>query len=125
MGDIFRRNPDGTLTFVDRRKYLIKSGGENIYPAELERIILSDPRVIEAAVVRQKDAQWGEVPIAFIACKENSLDVAAIEDLLNGKIARYKRPKGIQFIAEADFPRSTTGKIMRHLLEDRLKKAED
>ena len=54
MGDMFLRNPDGTLKFVDRRKYLIKSGGENIYPAELERIILSDPRVIEAAVVRQK-----------------------------------------------------------------------
>ena len=123
MGDMFRRNPDGTLTFVDRRKYLIKSGGENIYPAELERIILSDPRVIEAVVVRQKDAQWGEIPIAFIARKVKSLDFAAIEDLLNGKIARYKRPKGIHFIAEADFPRSTTGKIMRHLLEDRLKKA--
>ncbi len=124
MGDIFRRNPDGTLTFVDRRKYLIKSGGENIYPAELERIILSDPRVIEAAVVRQKDSKWGEVPIAFIARKENSLDVAAIEDLLKDKIARYKRPKGIKFIAETDFPRSTTGKIMRHLLEERLQKTK-
>ena len=123
MGDIFNRNPDGTLSFVDRRKYLIKSGGENIYPAELERIILSDPRVIEAAVVRQKDAEWGEVPIAFIARKEDSLDVSAVEDLLMGKIARYKRPKSIHFIAEADFPRSTTGKIMRHLLEDRLKSA--
>ena len=122
MGDMFRRNPDGTLSFVDRRKYLIKSGGENIYPAELERIILSDPRVIETAVVRQKNAEWGEVPIAFIARKEDSLDIAAVEDLFVGKIARFKRPKDIFFIVEADFPRSTTGKIMRHLLEDRLKK---
>ena len=123
MGDMFRRNPDGTLSFVDRRKYLIKSGGENIYPAELERLILSDPRVLEAAVVRQKDVEWGEVPIAFIARKEESLDVAAVDSLLMNKIARFKRPKAIHFIGEADFPRSTTGKIMRHLLEDSIKKS--
>jgi len=120
MGDMFLRNSDGTLKFVDRRKYLIKSGGENIYPAELERIILSDPRVIEAAVVRQKDAQWGEVPIAFIARKDDFLDASAVFDMLEDKIARYKRPKAIYFIPEAEFPRSTTGKIKRHLLEERL-----
>ena len=121
MGDMFLRNPDGTLKFVDRRKYLIKSGGENIYPAELERIILSDPRVIEAAVVRQKDAEWGEVPIAFIARKDDFLDASAVFDMLEDKIARYKRPKAIYFIPEAEFPRSTTGKIKRHLLEERLR----
>ena len=56
MGDVFVRNPDGTLDFVDRVKYLIKSGGENIYPAEIERVLLQDPRVADAAVVRQPDA---------------------------------------------------------------------
>jgi fatty-acyl-CoA synthase len=67
MGDVFVRNPDGTLDFVDRVKYLIKTGGENVYPAEIERVLLTDPRVAEAAVIRAPDPQWGEVPVAFVA----------------------------------------------------------
>jgi fatty-acyl-CoA synthase len=72
MGDIFVRNPDGTLDFVDRRKYLIKSGGENVYPAEIERLLLADARIFDAAVVRKRDARWGEVPVAFIADETRS-----------------------------------------------------
>ena len=120
MGDVFRRNPDGTLAFVDRRKYLIKSGGENIYPAEIERVILSDPRVIEAAVVRKPDDHWGEVPIAFVARKDPALSEADLLAQMAGQLARYKLPKQFIFIPEPEFPRSTTGKIMRHLLEERL-----
>ena len=59
MGDVFVRNPDGTLDFVDRVKYLIKSGGENIYPAEIERVLLQDKRVADAAVVRKRDPEMG------------------------------------------------------------------
>ncbi|MGE5186893.1 MAG: class I adenylate-forming enzyme family protein, partial [Acidobacteriota bacterium] len=59
MGDVFVRNADGTLDFVDRVKYLIKTGGENVYPAEIERAILADPRVAECAVVRAPDERWG------------------------------------------------------------------
>ena len=73
MGDAFRRNPDGTLDFVDRVKYMIKSGGENIYPAEIERHILADPRIADAAVVRKKDARWGEVPVVFAARTDEAL----------------------------------------------------
>ena len=120
MGDVFRRNPDGTLAFVDRRKYLIKSGGENIYPAEIERVILSDPQVIEAAVVRKPDDHWGEVPIAFVARKDPALSEADLLAQMAGQLARYKLPKQFIFIPEPEFPRSTTGKIMRHLLEERL-----
>ena len=120
MGDMFKRSPEGGLRFVDRRKYLIKSGGENIYPAEIERLILADPRVLEAAVVRQKHRHWGEVPIAFIARKDASLSEADILAHLCTGLARYKLPKAFHFIAESEFPRSTTGKIMRHVLEQRL-----
>jgi fatty-acyl-CoA synthase len=120
MGDMFKRGSDGGLRFVDRRKYLIKSGGENIYPAEIERLILADPRVLEAAVVRQKHHHWGEVPIAFIARKDASLSEADILAHLCTALARYKLPKAFHFIAEFEFPRSTTGKIMRHVLEQRL-----
>src|SRR5204862_4282633 len=73
LGDVFVRNPDGTLDFVDRVKYLIKTGGENVYPAEIERVLLADPRVADAAVVRQADAQWGEVPVAFVARRDEGL----------------------------------------------------
>src|SRR5262249_36252559 len=73
MGDVFRRNSDGTLDFVDRRKYLIKSGGENIYPAEIERVLLSDSRITEVAVVRATDQKWGDVPVAFVALRAATL----------------------------------------------------
>ena len=69
MGDLFVRQADGSLNFVDRAKYLIKSGGENIYPAEIERVLLAHEAVLDAAVVRRSDAQWGEVPLAFVALK--------------------------------------------------------
>ncbi len=117
MGDAFVRNPDGTLDFVDRVKYLIKSGGENIYPAEIERVLLADQRVADAVVVRRRDPQWGEVPVAFVARKEDSLTVDALLAICREKLAGYKRPKEIRFVALEDFPRSTTGKIQRHEVE--------
>jgi acyl-CoA synthetase (AMP-forming)/AMP-acid ligase II len=120
MGDIFHRNPDGTLDFVDRRKYLIKSGGENIYPAEIERCLLASPRILDAAVVRQPDARWGEVPVAFVAPADSTLTAEDVIALCRGQIASYKLPKSVRFLAEAELPRSTTGKIMRHELEARL-----
>jgi fatty-acyl-CoA synthase len=120
MGDVFVRHPDGSLDFVDRRKYLIKSGGENIYPAEIERVLLADPRVAEAAVVRRPDPTWGEVPVAFVARSEPSLTAQDLIDACTARLARYKKPKDVVFIDVADFPRSATGKVQRHLLEARL-----
>jgi len=125
MGDLFRRNPDGTYDFVDRAKYMIKSGGENIYPAEIERVLLADPRVSDAIVVRKHDDRWGEVPVAFIARKDDTLTAAEIEALCRSSLAGYKRPKEVHFIGFEDFPRSTTGKILRHEMEHRLKDSEN
>jgi fatty-acyl-CoA synthase len=120
LGDVFVRNPDGTLDFVDRVKYLIKSGGENIYPAEIERVLFHDPRVAEAAVVRKKDAKWGEIPVAFVARRDESLTKDELFARCKADLARYKQPKDIRFIAADDFPRSASGKILRHELEKRL-----
>jgi acyl-CoA synthetase (AMP-forming)/AMP-acid ligase II len=117
MGDVFVRNPDGSLDFVDRVKYLIKSGGENIYPAEIERVMLQDPRVAEVAVVRAKDSRWGEVPIAFVARRDPTLDEAALAALCRAQLAGFKQPKGIYFIPLEAFPRSASGKVQRHELE--------
>lgn len=121
MGDLFRKNPDGSYDFVDRAKYMIKSGGENIYPAEIERVLLADPRIADAAIVRKKDPKWGEVPVAFVAARDQALSAADIEALCRAKLAGYKRPKEVRFIAFEDFPRSTTGKIQRHAMEAWLK----
>ncbi len=117
MGDMFTRNADGTIEFVDRVKYLIKSGGENIYPAEIEQVLLADPRVADAVVVRRADARWGEVPVAFVARRDPGLTEADLMEACRSNLAGYKRPKEIRFIALEAFPRSTTGKIQRHEME--------
>jgi acyl-CoA synthetase (AMP-forming)/AMP-acid ligase II len=121
MGDVFVRNPDGTLDFVDRVKYLIKTGGENVYPAEIERVMLQDPRVAEVAVVRAPDPKWGEVPVAFVARRDASLDETALHALCRAQLAGYKQPSRIEFIALDAFPRSASGKVMRHELEGRAR----
>jgi acyl-CoA synthetase (AMP-forming)/AMP-acid ligase II len=123
MGDLFRRNPDGSYDFVDRAKYMIKSGGENIYPAEIERVLLADPRIGDAVVVRKRDAKWGEVPVAFVARTDQTLSEADVEALCRKSLAGYKRPKEVHFVDFDDFPRSTTGKILRHEMEARLTKS--
>lgn len=120
MGDVMRRNPDGTLDFIDRRKYLIKSGGENIYPADIEGVLLASPRIAEAVVVRQPDARWGEVPVAFVVPRDASLTEAEVIGLCRGRIANYKLPRAVRFVQDADLPRSTSGKIRRHTLEQLL-----
>ena len=117
MGDMFVRNPDGSLDFVDRAKYLIKSGGENIYPAEIERVLLADGRVDDAVVVRRADDKWGEVPVAFVARNDEGLAADALLAACRRELAGYKQPKEIRFVALDDLPRSTTGKIQRHEIE--------
>ncbi len=123
MGDVMVRNADGTLDFVDRRKYLIKSGGENIYPAEIERVLMADRRIKDVAVVRRPDAHWGEVPVAFVVVADAArLSAADVIDICRGKVASYKLPKDVRFIADDDMPRNDTSKVKRHELEARLAK---
>jgi fatty-acyl-CoA synthase len=118
MGDLFVRRADGSLDFVDRAKYLIKSGGENIYPAEVERALLSQPGVADAVVVRRRDERWGEVPVAFVALQPGvSPDPEALLRGCRERLAGYKVPKEIRFVELASFPRSSTGKIQRHEVE--------
>jgi fatty-acyl-CoA synthase len=118
MGDLFVQNADGRYDFVGRAKYLIKSGGENIYPAEIERVLLADPRVEDAAVVRKPDAKWGEVPVAVIARKSASLTESDVQAMCRDNLAGYKQPKEILFIEMDEFVRSSTGKIIRQDVED-------
>ncbi len=117
MGDLFRRNADATYDFVDRAKYMIKSGGENVYPAEIERVLLADPRIAEAVVVKAKDDRWSEVPVAFVASDDAGLTEEDVMNLCRANLAGYKRPREVRFIGVDDFPRSTSGKVQRHEME--------
>ena len=119
MGDLMVRHDDGTLDFVDRAKYLIKSGGENIYPAEIERVLLQHPAVLEAAVVRRPDTRWGEVPIAFLLSADPGLDESELRALCRRDLASYKHPKDFVFLVGDGLPRNDTGKIQRAELERR------
>ena len=119
-GDLFSRAPDGRLDFVARSRYMIKSGGENIYPAEIERVLMQHPHVIEVAVVRRPDPHWGEVPVAVVALSDDSTAVEELADFCTDHLARYKRPRHIYVRASEDFPRNVTGKILREKLEEQI-----
>jgi acyl-CoA synthetase (AMP-forming)/AMP-acid ligase II len=122
MGDVFVARPDGLYDYVDRAKYLIKTGAENVYPAEIERVLMSDPRVLEAVVVRRPDAKWGEVPVALVCCATPAPSRDELLSWCRARLAGYKMPKDIQFVASPDeFPRSTSGKIQRQVLEQRVR----
>jgi fatty-acyl-CoA synthase len=73
--------------------------------------------VREAAVVRKRDAQWGEVPVAFVACSDPALDAPALLTWCSARLSRYKIPKEIRLVDEAALPRSSTGKVQRHEIE--------
>ena len=120
MGDLLRHDGTGRYSFMGRSKYLIKSGGENIYPAEIEGVLLVDPRVEDAVVVRRADPRWGEVPVVFVVRRDAELTREDVDALCRAAIAGYKVPKDVIFLAEADLPRNASGKIVREELEKRL-----
>ena len=118
---MFRRNPGGRHDLLDRVEYTIEAGAENIYPAEIERHILADPRIADAAVVRKPDARWGEVPVVFAARTDDALTADDVTAMCRGRIANYKPPKEVHFVAMEDLPRSTSGKIQLNVREARLR----
>lgn len=120
-GDVCVLHEDGSYDYLGRNKYMIKSGGENIYPAEVEHVLLKHPSVSEVSVIRVRDPKWGEVPAAFVATYDGT---AIAIDELNTHCARYitkwKIPKYYEFLGVDDFPRNITGKIERPRLEERF-----
>jgi len=116
-GDLGYLDEDGFLYVVDRRSDLIISGGENIYPSEVEQVLMAYPGVKEAAVVGKRDACWGEVPVAFVVAKDAIAEDALIE-FVRRKIASYKAPREIIFVDR--LPRNASNKIMRRRLKEQL-----
>ena len=112
-GDIGARSPDGYITLQGRRSDLIISGGFNIYPREIEELLLTLPGVREAAVVGEQDPKRGEVPVAYLVC-EAALDASAVEAALRGQLASFKIPRA--FVRVDALPRTALGKVQKHLL---------
>jgi fatty-acyl-CoA synthase len=117
-GDVLVRHDDGTYTYVDRLKYLIKTGGENVYPAEVERVVTSHPAVREACAISVPDDRWGETVKAVVVTEPGrTVTARELGDWCSARLTGFKRPRYVQFLAYEDVPRSTTGKILRHELE--------
>ena len=121
VGDMARRDADGFYTLVDRKNNMIISGGENIYPSEVENILGGHPKVRDVAVIGRPDDKWGEGVHAVIVLRDGeSATEAELTDWSASRLAGYKRPKSFAFIRDADMPRTATGKILHRVLKSRL-----
>lgn len=117
-GDAVKRDEDGFLTMVDRFKDMYKSGGENVYPAEVERVLHEHPDIADAAVIPVVDERWGEVGRALIVLNQGAdLDRDALAEYCRGRLARYKVPA--DFVAVEPFERNVTGKLPKADLKKR------
>jgi len=124
-GDMARRDDEGYYTLVDRKANMIITGGENVYPSEVESVLRLHEAVKEVAVVGVPDEKWGEAIKAVVVAKagyEPGEELArGIMDFARGKVAGYKRPKSVDFMADDLLPRNATGKILHRVLRDRYR----
>jgi fatty-acyl-CoA synthase len=115
-GDIGRRDADGYFWVHDRKKNLIISGGENIYPAEVERVLLEHPEVAECGVIGRPDPRWDEVPVAYVIRRMGCLvDAEVLRAHVGTQLARFKVPRDIVFVD--DLPRTALGKVQHFMLK--------
>jgi fatty-acyl-CoA synthase len=114
-GDIGRRDADGYFWVYDRKKNLIISGGENIYPAEVERVLLEHPDVSECGVIGRPDPKWDEVPVAYVIRRAGcSVEAEGLKAHVLTQLARFKVPRDIIFVD--DLPRTVLGKVQHFML---------
>jgi len=116
-GDLARTDEEGYLYLVDREKDMYISGGENVYPAEIERVLLTHPRILDAGIVGIPDEKWGEAGKAFIVLKPaETMNNGEVFEFLEGKLAKYKIPKSVEYVKE--LPKTASGKIQKFLLKE-------
>jgi fatty-acyl-CoA synthase len=116
-GDIGMCDADGYVFVHDRRKNLIISGGENVYPAEIERVLLTHPSVAEAAVIGRPDPKWQEVPAAYVVLRAGmSADAVTLKAHVAGELARFKVPRDVMFVDS--LPRNVMGKVQHFRLRE-------
>ncbi len=116
-GDIGHLDDDGFLYIDDRKKDVIISGGENVYPAEVEAVLAEVPEIAEAAVVPRPHPKWGEVPVAVVVRRANAaLTAARVLQAFDGRLARYKHPHAVVFVER--LPRTAMGKVQKFKLRE-------
>ena len=114
-GDIGYRDERGYVFINDRKTDVVISGGENIYPAELEQVLDGIDGIVESSVVGTADDKWGEIPVAVVVInKETTITVDKIFSAFDGRLARYKHPRAVSFVSA--LPRNVMGKVLKHEL---------
>jgi fatty-acyl-CoA synthase len=117
-GDLAKKDEEGYIYIVDREKDMYISGGENVYPAEIEKVFFTHPKIFDAAVIGVPDEKWGEVGKAFIVSKPGErMDPDEVLDFIRGKLAKYKIPRYVEFVK--GLPKTPSGKILKNLLKTR------
>ncbi|MFN8027812.1 MAG: AMP-binding protein [Acidimicrobiia bacterium] len=117
-GDIATMDADGFVTIVDRAKDMLISGGENVYPAEIEDVLLGHPAIVDAAVIGVPSAKWGESPLAVVVVTDPALTAEDVMAHTHGKLAPFKTVKKVEFVTE--IPRNPSGKILKRELRERF-----
>ena len=118
-GDIGKRDGDGYFWILDRKKDMIISGGENVYPAEVEDALYQHPDIKEVAAIGVQHPRWGETVRAVVVLKEGaSLTEQEVIDFTQGRLARYKQPKSVAFTDT--LPRNPTGKVLKFELREKF-----
>ena len=117
-GDIAVQDEEGFVTIQDRMKDMIISGGENVYPAEIENVLLQHPAISDAAIIGQDSPKWGESPLAVVVREGETLTEAEVLAHCEGKLARYKWPKAVVFLDV--IPRNPSGKILKRILREQF-----
>lgn len=125
VGDMARRDADGYIWLVDRKSNMIISGGENVYPSEVEGVLSRHPGVQEVAVVGMPHPKWGEAVMAVVVLRpEATVNSDELQDFCVSQLAGYKRPRRFVFVQSNDMPRTATGKIVHRLLKQKYLEAE-
>jgi fatty-acyl-CoA synthase len=118
-GDLARIDEEGFIYIIDRQKDMIISGGENIYPAEVEDVLYRHPAIAEVAVIGVPDARWGEVPKAVVVVKSGqTLTFDELRTFCEGRVARYKVPKSMALVDV--LPRNAAGKVLKRVLREQF-----
>jgi acyl-CoA synthetase (AMP-forming)/AMP-acid ligase II len=118
-GDIARMDEDGFFYIMDRKKDMIISGGENIYPAEIENALFNNPKIADVAVIGYPHEKWGEAVKAIVVLKDGeTLTEAELIEWCQGKIGKFKIPKKV--VITNSIPRSPTGKILKRILREQF-----
>jgi acyl-CoA synthetase (AMP-forming)/AMP-acid ligase II len=118
--DMAREDEHGYFHIVDRKDNMIITGGEKVFPTEVEALLTTHPAVYDAAVVGLPDPKWGDLVVAFVVLRSGAAATEAdILEFTRDKIAGYKRPKKVVFLEDSDMPRTATGKILHRRLRER------